>query len=266
MELLKFVRRRSFLSELIYTALNIGLALAIVLTVYYTESVALGIALVLISKWRILAVRPRYWYANFLSNLVDIIVSVSVVILLYTITQSPVGLSQELTLLGIGTLLYIFWLLVVKPRSKRSFMVAQAGVATLLGTWALFTVSFSWPVSLVVIAMWLIGYSAARHVLSTYDEETYTLFLSLVWGFILAEIGWVSYHWAIAYSLPLTTSLLIPQVSIIAVLVGFLAYKCYDSFYHHQKIRMADVILPLLFTVSSILVLVIIFNRVGTAI
>ena len=79
MELLKFVRRRSFLSELVYTALNIGLALAIVLTVYYTESVTLGIALVLISKWRILAVRPRYWYANFLSNLVDIIVSVSVV-------------------------------------------------------------------------------------------------------------------------------------------------------------------------------------------
>lgn len=266
MELLKFVRRRSFLSEVIYTVLNIALAIAVVLTVYYTGSIWLGIALVLVSKWRIFAVRPRFWYANFLSNLVDIIVSVSVVILLYTVTQAPVADTQELTLLGLGTFLYIIWLLVIKPRSKRSFMAAQAGIALLLGTWALFTISYNWPVSLVVISMWVIGYSTARHILSTYDDETYMLFLSLIWGLILAEIGWVSYHWAIAYSLPLTTSLLIPQVSIVSVLVGFLAFKSYDSFHRHQKIRIGDIILPLLFSVSVIVLLLVLFNRVGTAI
>jgi hypothetical protein len=266
MELLKFVRRRSFLSEVVYTILNVGLAVAVVLTVYYTGSIGLGIALVLVSKWRILAVRPRYWYANFLSNLVDLIVSISVVILLFTITQAPVSDTQEVALLGIGTVLYILWLLVLKPRSKRSYMVAQAGVAMLLGTWALFTITYNAPVSIVVLGMWLIGYSAARHILSTYDDETYTLFLSLIWGIVLAEIGWVAYHWAIAYSLPLTTSLLIPQVSIIATLAGFVAYKAYDSFAHHQKIRIADIILPLLFTLSVVVVLLVLFNRVGTAI
>ncbi len=266
MELLKFVRRRSFLSEVVYTVLNVGLAVAVTATVYYTESVWLGLLLVVLSKWRILAVRPRFWYANFLSNLVDLIVSMSVVMLLYTITQAPVGDSQELVLLAIGTVLYAFWLLVIKPRSKRSFMVAQAGIAMLLGTWALFTVAYNWPVSVVVIGVWIIGFSAARHVLGTYDDETYALFLSLAWGLIMAEIGWVAYHWGIAYSLPLTTSLLIPQVSIIMVLTGFVAYKAYDSFHHHQKIRTADIIMPLLFTLSVIAVLLFVFNRVGTAI
>lgn len=264
MELLKLVRRRSFLSEVVYTVLNIALALGLVLVIFYTESIWLGILLVLVSKWRILAVRPRYWYANFLSNLVDLIVSISVVLLLFTVTQAGLPAGRELAILGIGTGLYIAWLLFLKPRSKRSFMVAQAGVAVLLGTWALFTISYNWPVSLVVLGMWVIGYSAARHILSSYDEETHSLLLGLVWGLVFAEIGWVAYHWAIAYALPLTTTLLLPQVAIIVTLVSFLAYKAYDSFYHHQKIRTTDIILPLLFTLSIIAVLLFVFNRVGT--
>lgn len=267
MELLKFVRRRSFLSEVAYTTLNIGLAIAVALAVYYTQSVLLGIMLVLVSKWRVLAVRPRFWYANFLSNLVDIIVSISVVFLLQAITQSNLLPNQELALMGVGTLLYIIWLLVIKPRSKRSFVAVQAGTAMLLGSWALFTVTYNWPVSVVVLSMWVIGYMTARHVLSTYDDETYTRSLSLVWGLVLAEIGWVTYHWAIAYQLPFTGgALMLPQVSIIVTLVGFVVYKAYDSFYHYQKIRLSDVILPLLFTVSILLVLLLLFNRVGTAI
>jgi hypothetical protein len=266
MELLKLVRRRSFLSEVIYTVLNIALALAVVSVIYFTESIWLGILIVLISKWRIFAVRIRYWYANFLSNLVDIIVSLSVVILLFTITQAGITTSRELVLLGIGALSYIGWLLFLKPRSKRSFMVAQAGVAVLLGVWALFTVTYNWPVSLVVLGMWVIGYSAARHVMSTYDKETYSLLIGLVWGLVFAEVGWVAYHWAIAYALPFTTNILLPQVALIATLVSFVGYKAYDSFYHHQKIRASDIILPLLFSVSIIAVLLLVFNRVGTAI
>ena len=184
---------------------------------------------------------------------------------MHTVAQSAGMSTPTLLLLAIGTLLYIFWLLVIKPRSKRKYMVAQAGVAVLLGTWALYMVSFNWPVSTVVLSMWVIGFSAARHVLSSYDEETHSLLLSLVWGLTLAEIGWVAYHWTIAYSLPLTGGLMLPQVAIIAPLVSFLAYKCYDSFAHNQKIRLSDIIMPLLFTVSVIAVLMALFNRVGTA-
>lgn len=266
MEFLKLVRRRSFLSEVVYTVLNIAFAVALVIVIRYTESIALALGLVLISKWRVLAVRARYWFVNIRSNLVDIIVSVSVVLHLYTINAANIDDFRKFILLGIMTALYIVWLLVIKPRSKRSFVAAQAGIAILLGTAALFTVSYSWPVSMVVIGMWLIGYSAANHILNTYDDETHTLFLSLAWSLVFVEIGWVAYHWAIAYSLPVVTTLLVPQVSIISLLVGFVAYKAYDSFYHHQKIRTSDIILPLLFTVSILAVLVFVFNRVGTAI
>ncbi len=266
MEFLKLVRRRSFLSELVYTVLNVGLAIAVLLAVRYTGSVAFAILLVVVSKWRVFAVRPRYWWANFQSNLVDFIVSVSVVIHLYTINASTIADGTKLAILVGITLLYIAWLLFIKPRSKRVFMVLQAVISIFLGVSALYTISFSWPVSVVVLLVWLIGFTAARHVFSSYDNETHGLLLSLIWGLVLAEIGWVAYHWAIAYPLPGVSTLMLSQAALIMTLTSFLAYKCYDSFYHHSKIRTADVLMPILFTISIIAVLLIVFNRVGTAI
>jgi hypothetical protein len=266
MEFLKLVRRRSFVSEVVYTVLNIAFAVALVVVILYTQSIPLALGLVLISKWRVLAVRARYWFVNIRSNLVDIIVSVSVVLNMYTIDTANISDTRQNALLAILTLLYIVWLLLIKPRSKRSFVAAQAGIAIFLGTAALYTVSYGWPASVVVIGMWLIGYSAANHVLNTYDDETHTLFLSLAWSVVFVELGWIAYHWTIAYSLPVVTSILVPQVSIISILIGFVAYKSYDSFYHHQKIRTSDILLPLLFTLSVIAILVLVFNRVGTAI
>lgn len=266
MELLKLVRKRSFLSELIYTVLNIALAVAVFLIVRYTEAVWFAIVLVILSKWRVFAVRPRFWWANLRSNMVDFVVSISIVIHLYTINVSATGETAKLFLMIGLTLAYIGWLLYIKPRSKRRFMAIQAGLAIFLGMAALFTISFNWPVSLVVGFAWLIGYSAARHILSTFDDETHGLFLGLAWGLIVAEIAWVSYHWSIAYPLPIVPSLMLPQAALSITLVSFLAFKVYDSFYHHAKVRMSDVLLPLLFTVSVLLVLLVLFNRVGTAI
>lgn len=266
MEFLKLVRKRSFLSELIYTALNIALAVGVLLVVRYTEAIWFAVVLVLVSKWRIFAVRPRYWWANLRSNMVDFIVSISIVIHMYTINIAPISENTKWLLLIAVTVAYIIWLLVIKPRSKRSYVALQAGLAVFLGISALFTISYNWPVSIVVLVAWLIGYSAARHTLSSYDDETHGLFLGLVWGLVVAEIAWVGYHWAIAYPLPIISSLMLPQAALAITLISFLAYKVYDSFYHHAKVRMSDVLLPMLFTISVILVLLVIFNRVGTAI
>ncbi len=267
MEFLKLVRKRSFLSELIYTILNIALAVGVFLIVRYTDAVWFAIVLVILSKWRVFAVRPRYWWVNLQSNMVDFIVSISIVMHMYTINVQPaIGETAKLALLIGLTLAYIGWLLFIKPRSKRVFVALQAGIAVFLGMSALFTISFNWPVSVVIIGAWLIGYSSARHVLNTFDEETHALFLSLAWGLVVAEISWVAYHWAIAYPLPIFPSLMLPQAALAVTLVSFLAYKVYDSFAHHAKVRMSDVLLPLLFTLSVLFVLLVVFNRVGTAI
>lgn len=267
MEFLKLVRRRrSFVSELIYMTLNIALAVGVTLIVLYTGSIWMAIALVMVSKWRVFAVRPRYWWVNFQSNLVDFIVSVSFVLHISIVNEAPMSDTYRLLIMGFLTVIYILWLLYLKPRSSRHLVALQGGVAIILGSSALFAISYAWPVSLVVIGMWLIGYVSARHTLSAYDNETQGLFLSLAWGLIFAEIGWVAYHWTVAYSLPVFPSLQVPQVTIILALMSFVAYKAYDSFFHHGRVRSNDVLLPLLLAVSSILILVIIFNRVGTAI
>lgn len=266
MELLKTVRSRSFLSEAVYMVLNIALAIAVTLVIIYTGSPALGILLVLLSKWRVFAVRPRYWWANFQSNLVDFIVSVSIVVHMAVLVDSPLGEPYRLMVIWLLAAIHIFWLLFVKPRSTRRMVALQAAIAVLFATSALFTVSFSWPVSAVTVFMWLIGYTAARHVLNSYDNEDHRVLMALVIGLIFAEIGWVAYHWAVAYSLPIFTTIQIPQVSIILTLVSFLMYKTYDSFYHHERVRTNDILLPLLLTISVVAILLAIFNRVGTAI
>ncbi len=255
MEFLKSSKRRSLFSEFIYIGLNIALALAILAVVWAIESPIAAIALVLLSKWRILAVRPRYWFANIQANLVDIIVSLSVVVLLYAANGAVI--AQCLI-----TVLYIVWLLLIKPRSSRVFIAAQAGIATFLGVTALMTISYDWIASPVVLLMWLIGYSVARHVLGSYDEA-HISFYSLIWGFILAEIGWLAYHWTFAYSLPEAGTIKLSQAALITLALSFLTERVYSSYTKHGTVRSGDVILPTLLSVSVIVILLVFFNKLG---
>src|SRR5690606_10662203 len=118
MEFLRAVKRRSLVSELVYVLLNVGLAVAVLLVVWAIESPLPAFALILLSKWRVLAVRPRYWFAHVQANAVDLIVSLSLVVLLYSAGSigSENGTVAQVILAG----LYALWLLALKPRTKRS--------------------------------------------------------------------------------------------------------------------------------------------------
>jgi len=255
MEFLKSSKRRSLLSELIYILLNVALAVAILVVVWAIASPIAAFALVLLSKWRVLAVRPRYWFANIQANLVDIIVGVSTVVLLYAASGA---LAAQVVL----TAFYIVWLLLIKPRSKRTYIAVQAGAAVFLGVTALMTVSYDWIASVVVLAMWLIGYSAARHVLGSY-EEAHISFYSLVWGLVMAELGWLAYHWTFAYELPGVGDIKLSQTAIIVLAISFMTERIYASFIKHGSVRSTDVTLPILLTVSLIIVILAFFNNVS---
>lgn len=256
MEFLKSSKRRSLVSELVYIILNIALAAAILAVVVTTESMVAGMALVLLSKWRVFAVRMRYWSANIKANLVDTIVGLSIVVLI----ASASGAFAAQCLL---TLLYIVWLLFIKPRSKRVYVAIQAVTAVFLGVTALMTLSYGWWASVVVVLMWLIGYASARHNLSTY-EEAHSSFYTLVCGLVFAELGWLSYHWTLAYAIPLFGGIKIPQVALIAVALTFLTERAYASYRRHDRIRSTDIMLPALLSVSIVLILLVFFNRIGT--
>ncbi len=262
MEFLKNVRRKSFLSEVVYVLLNVALAISIVILIRVTQSPWPAIVLVLLSKWRVFGVRPRYWFVNVQSNLVDFIVSVSFAVFLYTIYNGN-PTSGQVAIAVAFMLLYMGWLLYVKPRSKRKFVIVQAGIALFVGTAALYMYSYAIPSSVAVLFMWLIGYSVARHALSSYSEETHVLFMSQVWGLVMAEIGWLAYHWTVAYPLFGSLGLLVPRVALTVFCAGFVALKAYDSYYHNQKIRGNDIIMPLLFAFGIIIVLPLVLNLLG---
>lgn len=259
MEFLKTVNRRSVISGVTYAMLNVALAIGVLVVVRATDAPIAALGLVVLSKWRVLAVRPRYWFANIQTNLVDFIVSVGVVALMYAI---PAEEPQRFILQAILTLLYIGWLLVLKPKSRRRYVVMQAGTALFVGVTALFVSGYNWPVSLIVLTMWLIGYSTTRHVVSNYNE-THVQLMSLLSGLVLAELGWLAYHWTIAYTLPVVTGVQLPQISLLTIAIGFVAYKAYDSHMRHGSIRMNDIILPLLFTSSVVALLLLAFNHVS---
>lgn len=220
--------------------LNIALAAVLFVVVRESQSPWLAFIIVLLSKWRALAVRPRFWFANLVANTVDIIVGVSTVLLLYTA-------DDHLWLQLIFALLYACWLLLVKPRSKRSYVAFQAGVAVFLGITALSIVSYSWDSIFFVGGMWIIGYAAARHVLGSYDEP-YVAIYSLIAGVIFAELGWIGYHWLMAYPLPGFGGILFSQLALFTTLFCLIAEHAYASYYKHGSIRGADVALPIILT------------------
>ena len=65
-------KSRNIASNFVHIFLNILLGVGTVLITVLSDSPLLGILLVLLSKWRIFAVRARYLWINIKSNLVNI--------------------------------------------------------------------------------------------------------------------------------------------------------------------------------------------------
>lgn len=254
MELLKVIRKRSFLSEVAYVILNIVLAVMLLVLVLVVNVPWPALGLVLLSKWRVFAVRSRYWAANIRANLVDVIVGISMVAFLY-------AASGDLPTQIVLTAIYIGWLLFLKPKSKRAYVAAQAMVGLLFGIGAIVQVSPSLPASVVVLLGWLVGYASARHVLSV-QHESHINFLSLLWGFVVAEIMWLSYHWTIGYQVG--NSLQLSQVVIIVVALSFLAERIYINYHRNGQIQMSDIMMPALLTLSVIGVVLFVFGGAAT--
>src|SRR6478735_5139229 len=104
-------------SHILYLGLNLLLPiLAFVLV--RIEFAGIAILLILLSKWRMFAVRPRYWMANLIGNGVDIMVAVSLVLFMASTTVVWWQIFW--------TLLYAGWLLWLKPRYDVLSVSAQA--------------------------------------------------------------------------------------------------------------------------------------------
>jgi hypothetical protein len=254
MDLLKFVARRSYLSEVIYVALNVALAVGVWFLVAYFNSPVPAYGLILVSKWRVLSVRPRFWLANIQANAVDILVGFGFATLLSTAVNSA-GLQSILTLLFVG------WLLYLKPRSTKTAIAVQAGVAQFVAITALLSLTYSLDVSVAVLFAGVIGYAASRHILTAFEEKA-TVLLSFIWGFVVAELTWVAFHWNIGYGIPLsTTSLRLPQIAIIVGLLGYIGLGYYKALSTEDaKPVLRPLVWPTVIVGAVCLVLLTVFN------
>lgn len=268
MELIKLAARRSRWSDVVYILLNIAYAAALLALVSPGVDLPyLAYILVLLSKWRVVAVRPRFWFANLQANFVDFMVGISVVTLMLLTAASTPWVAVLLAIL------FAFWLLVLKPHTAQRWVLVQAAVGQFVSLTALFSLAHGFELKpfitdssfpTVVIA-WVIGYMTARHALSSFRGEEERSFLSLIWGFVLAELAWLAHHWTIAYSIyndvAADKQLMIPQVAIVATLLSFVAIRWYDSFHSpDDKKAVKDARAATIFSIAVLAILLIFFN------
>lgn len=253
---------------MVYILLNIAYAAALLALVSPGVDLPyLAYILVLLSKWRVVAVRPRFWFANLQANFVDFMVGISVVTLMLLTAASTPWVAVLLAIL------FAFWLLVLKPHTAQRWVLVQAAVGQFVSLTALFSLAHGFELKpfitdssfpTVVIA-WVIGYMTARHALSSFRGEEERSFLSLIWGFVLAELAWLAHHWTIAYSIyndvAADKQLMIPQVAIVATLLSFVAIRWYDSFHSpDDKKAVKDARAATIFSIAVLAILLIFFN------
>lgn len=250
MELIKSATQRNKLSEIAYIVLNVAYAGLVLLLVLWFENPYLAYLIVFLSKWRVFAVRPRFWFANIQTNLVDFLMGIAVVTLLW---QSVGNLWLQLAL----TALFALWLIVLKPQSKRIWVVIQSGVVQLVALGALFNIAHVLPVFVVALLGGFIGYVVARHAIHSYGEEVEDVTLSLIWGMVIAELSWLTYYRTIAY-----TSLKITQISLIATLLGYMALSVYSALYHQEQGHKVqrDIAMSVIFSLVGIGLILVFFN------
>lgn len=247
MEFLRTKASRTQLSEIVYATFNALLPVVVLLLVRAFDPPYLALVVVFLSKWRILALRPRFWWANLKSNMVDIIVGVGAVGLIYLA-------GDNLALQLFITALYMLWQLVVKPLSSIHGNMLQAGIAQFVGLVVLFSFSTVIPEVLIILGCWIVGYVVARHVISSYEEPYLELWSSL-WGLLSAQLGWLLFYWTAAYGIGVV-SIQIPQIAIIMLVLGFSGARIYHM-HKHQTLNKSILRGTILFTAALLSVILI---------
>jgi len=179
---------------------------ALVFVLVRINFIQLALAIILLSKWRMFAVRPRYWPANVRANAVDIMVGVSIVVFM----AHTDAFSWHL----IWAFLYGVWLVFIKPGASTMLVSIQAFIGQMMALMAVFLAWKSAPLLGLVIAVWAICYLAARHFFTSFDEPHTSLF-SHTWGYLAAALMWVLGHWLLFYGVLAQPTLLLGTISLV---------------------------------------------------
>lgn len=235
------MRPKTGYSHTIYYILNTLLPIIVLILVLSGFAWAAALV-VLLAKWRMFAMKPRYWLPNLRANSVDIFVGLSVVVFLAGTSTFFVQVFW--------TLFFLAWTLWIKPKSDQIAVMVQALIAQALALIAFYQVSSDHPIVVGVLIVGLICYVSARHYLGAFEESHYRQ-ISAIWAWFGASMAWVLEHWLIEY-------LTLAQISIIITVVGYgLAFMYY--MYKNHQLR-TSVKQQIMFTISILLLIVLIFS------
>ena len=247
-------KSRNIASNLVHIFLNLMLGVGAVLITVLAANPALGILLVLVSKWRVFAVRGRYLWLNIKSNLVDLIVGISVVLLTYYAGAAFLPVDFILAIF------YCAWLLFIKPMSSETATLAQSLIAVFLGMSAVAILSANLDSIVVVLLAFLVGYAASRHVLVQSSDKDFTL-TTLVCGLVFSEVAWLCQSWAIIYTFG-TTGIRVPQIAIILTIFAFVYNYARQAIIKYQDdFRFKHILGPVVFGAILIGIIVIWFSN-----
>lgn len=218
---------------------------AILFVLIRIDFVTLAVAVVLLSKWRMFVVRPRYWLINLISNAVDIIVGVSTVVFM-SHTQSMAAQ------LGIAAL-YAIWLIFIKPGSSVLSVSLQALISQAVGMVAIYMTWTTAPTLGMVVASWLISYLSARHFFTSFEDD-YNDFYAFTWAYFTAALVWLLGHWLLFYGV-------IPQPALLLTVLGF---GLAGMYYLDYKDRLSSLVRrQIMFIMFAVVVVVLVFSDWG---
>lgn len=169
------------------------------------DFVSLAILMIFLAKWRMFAVRPRYWLANLVANGVDITVGVSLVLFM---ANTSVVWWQLFWMVA-----YAAWLTWLKPKSDVLSVSVQAMAGQLAGLMVLYLKFGDQPLLVLVLGTWLITYLAARHFMTSFEEPLATP-LAHIWAYFSASLAFILGHWLLFYGT-------VPQIVVILTTVGY---------------------------------------------
>ena len=210
------------------------------------ELYSVALALILLSKWRIFAVRPRHWLAHLRTNAVDIIFSLSILAFMTSTTAMSIQLAW--------VAVYEAWILFIKPGSKPFLVSIQALLAQLAGMVALFIAFEDVPLTVLMAGTGLILYFCARHFFGSFEERNYNAY-SWIWTLFGTCLVWLLGHWLLFYG----------PVAQPAVFVGVIGYGLGALYYLSETDKLSSPVQKqVVFVMFAIITVLIVLSDWGS--
>lgn len=265
-EFIKLARKRGVVADIIHAVFNALFAAATIFLTIAFETPWPAVLLVLLSKWRVVAVRPRYWWANFLSSLPDLTFGIGLAIISWGCGQIGASIAAQpnqnlpIPVLAIQIclgIIYAVWLITIKPKHSETMVGFQALASQFVGLTAIFFVSQGLPLLAAMILTFIVAFASARQALGIFEEKDQDL-LAAVWGLLAMELAFVCWHWSVLYQF--MALIRIPQIAIITAVISVVAFRVYRAWNDDRQVTWDELGYPVVFTVALTAVVLFFFS------